>query len=193
MLCTNSPTLRQLDTTTFFLPDAFSRTPFGTRFFKPITNPDADTSTFVKRRLNARMWEEIRAWEKLQRTGKDASGLPTAEPLASAGLAVDGAGYPIHFRPGPDVDDPADGEATVASAEDDADHDRLWPDRYSIASDSDIDYILDGFVVIDMADATGSVFWNHSRRRRRKIARAEGSPSLWSRFLSRLRPTGATG
>ncbi|PIL36450.1 hypothetical protein GSI_00139 [Ganoderma sinense ZZ0214-1] len=125
------------------------------------------------------MWEEIRAWEKLQRIGDDNGDdnddgtvveAPTAAGAVCGGFVVGGEGYPSYFVP--DVDGPGDSEATTDSTDGDGDNedydDRLWPDTYSIDSDSDIDYILDGFVVIDMSDATRSVFWNHRRRCRRK-------------------------
>ncbi|PIL36463.1 hypothetical protein GSI_00152 [Ganoderma sinense ZZ0214-1] len=152
MSCATSSSLRKSGATTVLRPGAEARTPFGTPFFNFVIDPETDTGTFVKQPLDARMWEEIRAWETLQRIGDDN---------------------------GDDNDDNEDYD------------DRLWPDTYSIVSDSDVDYILDGFVVIDMSDATGSVFWNHRRRCRRKAVRRRGSPSLWSRFLLRLRPAGS--
>ncbi|PIL36448.1 hypothetical protein GSI_00137 [Ganoderma sinense ZZ0214-1] len=223
MSCTTSSALCKSGTTTVLRPGAEARTPFGTPFFTLVIDPKTDTGTFVKRPLDSRMWEEIRAWEKLQRTGKlpenreyaavlqetrftddDNDGdneavvdAPTSKWAVGGGFVVGGEGYPSYFVP--DVDGPGDddSEATTATtlAEGDGDNeeydDRLWPDTYSIGSDSDIDYILDGFVVIDMADATGSVFWNQPRRCRRKAVQGRGS--LWSRFLRRLRPaSGAT-
>ncbi|KAM5540710.1 hypothetical protein V8D89_005741 [Ganoderma adspersum] len=188
MSCTTSQTLRQSGATTVLRPGAEARTPFGTPFFKLTIHPETDTGTFVKRRLDTRMREEIRAWEKLQRTGKlpenrayaavlqetrfaltgddsdlvDTVDAPTAEGIVGGGFVVGGEGYPTYFVP--DVDGPGDSEASTDSNYDE----RLWPDTYSIGSDSDVGYILDGFVVIDMADATGSVFWNHRRGCRRK-------------------------
>ncbi|KAM5540697.1 hypothetical protein V8D89_005728 [Ganoderma adspersum] len=185
MPCTTSQVLRQSGATTLLRPGAEARTPFGTPFFKLAIDPETDTGTFVKRRLDTRMREEIRAWEKLQRIGKlpenrayaavlqenvfagDDSdlvdtvpvGAPTAEGAVGGGFVVGGEGYPTYFVP--DVDGP--GDSTLATY-----NDRLWPDTYTVGSDSGIDYILDGFVVIDMADATGSVFWNHRRGCRRK-------------------------
>ncbi|PIL36438.1 hypothetical protein GSI_00127 [Ganoderma sinense ZZ0214-1] len=115
---------------------------------------------------------------------------PTAAGAVGGGFVVGGAGRPSYFVP--DVDGPGDSEATTDSTDGDGDNedydDRLWPDTYSIVSDLVIDYILDGFVVIDTADATGSVFWNQPRRCRRKAVGRQGAPSLWSRFLQRLRP-----
>ncbi|PIL36454.1 hypothetical protein GSI_00143 [Ganoderma sinense ZZ0214-1] len=197
MSCTTCSTLRKSGATTVLRPGAEARTPFGTPFFNLVIDPETDTGTFVKRPLGTRMWEEIRAWEKLQRVGKlpenreyaavlqetrfagdDGDDVdtvveaPTTEGAMGGGFVVGGAGYPTCFVP--DVDGPGDpnSEATTDSTDGDGDNedydDRLWPDTYSIGSDSDIDYILDGFVVIDMADATGSVFWNHRRRCRRK-------------------------
>ena len=238
MSSTTSQTLRKSGATAVLRPDAEARTPFGTPFFKLVIDPETDTGTFVKRRLDKRMREEIMAWEKLQRTGKlaenreyagilqknrfagdgdqvNAAGAPTAEGAVGDGFVVGGEGYPTYFVP--DVDGPGDSTTTMAPSTDgdgnNEDYDeRLWPDRYSIGSDSDIDHILDGFVVIDVADATGSVFWNHRRGCRRKVSspsvrecqgmsetdldaqyqavRRRGSRSLWSRFLSRLRPAG---
>ena len=247
MPSTTSQTLRKSGATTVLRPGAEARTPFGTPFFKLVIDPETDTGTFEKRPLDRRMREEIRAWEKLQRTGKlpenreyagvlqenrfaltgDDNGAvdtPATEGTVDEGFVVGGAGNPTYFVP--DVDGPGDSglatHGTVASTNGDGDNgdydERLWPDRYSIGSDSDIDYILDGFVVIDTADATGSVFWNHRRGCRRKVSsllvacgfdtfgntpdthfdfyvqyqavRRRGSRSLWSRFLRRLRPAG---
>ncbi|PIL36434.1 hypothetical protein GSI_00123 [Ganoderma sinense ZZ0214-1] len=217
MHCTTSCTLRKSGATTVLRPGAEARTPFGTPFFNLVIDPETDTGTFVKRRLDARMWEEIRAWEKLQRIGKlpenrayaavlqetpfagdddTVVDAPVTEQAVGGGFVVGGAGYPSYFVP--DVDGPGAGDSEAAAAtptEGDGDNeeydDRLWPDTYSISSDSDIDYILDGFVVIDMADATGSVFWNQPRRWRRKAVRRQGTPGLWSGFLRRLRPASA--
>ena len=186
---TTSQTLRKSGATTVLRPGAEARTPFGTPFFKLVIDPETDTGTFVKRRLDTRMREEIRAWEKLQRTGKlaenreyagilqknrfvgdgdqvDTVDAPTVEGTVGDGLVVGGAGYPNYFVPG--VDGP--GDSAPSTSTDGGYDERLWPDRYSIGSDSDIDYILDGFVVIDTADATGSVFWNHRRGCRRKVS-----------------------
>ncbi|KAM5540698.1 hypothetical protein V8D89_005729 [Ganoderma adspersum] len=164
MPCTASQTLRQSGATTVLRPRAEARTPFGTPFFKLAIDPDTDTGTFVKRRLDTGMREEIRAWEKLQQIGDDSDlvDAPTAEEAIGGGFVVGGKGYPTYFVP--DVDGPGDPEASTDSNYDE----RLWPDTYTIGSDSDIDYVLDGFVVIDMADATGSVFWNHRRGCRHK-------------------------
>ena len=232
---TTSQTLRKSGATAILRPGAEARTPFGTPFFKLVIDTETDTGTFEKRRLDRRMREEIAAWEKLQRTGKlpenreyaavlqetrfagdgdqvDTVDAPTAEGIVGDGFVVGGEGYSTYFVP--DVDRPGDGtsagdsDATAASTDYD---DRLWPDRYSIGSDSDIDYIIDGFVVIDVADATGSVFWNHRRGCRRKVrsslvwkvsrdtfgtdlgaqhqaVRRRGSRNLWSCFLRRFRP-----
>ena len=233
-----SQTLRKSGATAVLRPGAEARTPFGTPFFKLVVDPETDTGTFEKRRLDTRMREEIRAWEKLQRTGKlaenreyagilqknrfagdgdqvNAAGAPTVEGTVGDGFVVGGEGYPSYFVP--DADSPGDSTTTIVASTDGDDDggnydDRLWPDTYAIGSDSDIDHILDGFVVIDMADATGSVFWNHRRGCRGKVSspsvresqcmsetdldaqyqavRRRGSRSLWSRFLSRLRPAG---
>ena len=226
----SSSALRRSGATAVFRPGAEARTPFGTPFFKLAIDPNTDIGTFQKWPLGTKVREEVRAWEKLQRTGKlpenrSYAGVlqenrvafagnekgdvrvdaPTAERAGvGAGFVVGGPGYPAYFVP--DVDGPV-----VSGGNDD----RLWPDTYSDVSDSDIDYVLDGFVVIDMADATGSVFWKQPRRRgRRKVSSQcartwrgtldthpyvgcqvtgrRGSPSLWARFLSRLRPAGGT-
>ena len=232
MPCTTSQTLRKSGATTVLRPGDEARTRVGTPFFKLVIDPETDTGTFEKRPLDRRMREELRAWEKLQRTGKlpenrayaavlqenrfagddlvDAVDAPTvADGTVGCGFVVGGEGYPAYFVPA--VNGPGDSEASTDGNYDD----RLWPDTYSIGSDSDIDYILDGFVVIDTADATGSVFWNHRRGCRRKVSslsvcgifgdtpdtyfyfyvqyqavRRRGSRSLWSRFLRRLRLTG---
>ncbi len=195
MSCVNL-SLRQSGATSILRPDAVARTPFGTPFFKLVIDPNTDTGTFVKPRMGTRMREEIRAWEKLQRTGRlpknrsyaavlqrnrfagsllnDAVDTPSADPVVDGGLVVGGTGYPNYSVP--DVGGPGEetgvGEPSTAPTDDDEENneDRLWPDTYSIGPDSDIDYILDGFVVIDMADATGSVFWNQPRRRRGKVS-----------------------
>ncbi|PIL36476.1 hypothetical protein GSI_00165 [Ganoderma sinense ZZ0214-1] len=188
MSYTTSSSLRKSGATTVLRPGAEARTPFGTPFFTLVIDPETDTGTFVKRRLDARMWEEIRAWEKLQRVGDDNEEdngdedaavdveAPTAAGAVGGGFVVGGAGYPSYFVPdvdGPDHGD-SDSDATATSIDggntDEEYDDRLWPDTYSIGSDSDIDYVFDGFVVIDMSDATGSVFWNHRRRCRRKVS-----------------------
>ncbi|PIL36461.1 hypothetical protein GSI_00150 [Ganoderma sinense ZZ0214-1] len=194
MSCTTSSSLRKSGATTVLRPGAEARTPFGTPFFKLVIDPETDTGTFVKRPLDRKMWEEIRAWEKLQRVGKlpenreyaavlqeirfagddnddDAVEGPATERAVGGGFVVGGAGYPSYFVP--DVSGPGDGdsdsEATASGGNENEDYDdRLWPDTYSTGSDSDVDYILDGFVVIDVSDATGSVFWNQPRRCRRK-------------------------
>ena len=189
MPSTTSQTLRKSGATTVLRPGAEARTPFGTPFFKLVIDPETDTGTFEKRPLDRRMREEIRAWEKLQRTGKlpenreyagvlqenrfaltgDDNGAvdtPATEGTVDEGFVVGGAGNPTYFVP--DVDGP--GDSAPSTSTDGGYDERLWPDRYSIGSDSDIDYILDGFVVIDTADATGSVFWNHRRGCRRKVS-----------------------
>ena len=236
MPSTTSQTLRKSGATTVLRPGAEARTPFGTPFFKLVIDPETDTGTFEKRPLDRRMREEIAAWEKLQRTGKlpenrayaavlqengfaddndygndnaSAVDTPAAEGVVDGGFVVGREGYPTYFVP--DVDGPGDGDSAVTIVPDGDYEERLWPDTYSIDSDSDIDYILDGFVVIDTADATGSVFWNHRRGCRRKVSslsvcdtfgnaphfdvqfqavRLRESRSLWSRFLDRLRPAG---
>ncbi|PIL36445.1 hypothetical protein GSI_00134 [Ganoderma sinense ZZ0214-1] len=184
MSCTTSSALRKSGATTILRPGAEARTPFDTPFFNLVIDPETDTGTFVKQRLDTRMWEEIRAWEKLQRTGKLLENIEYAAVLQEIRFAGDdddlaveaptsewavGGGYFV-----PDVDGPGDSEETTDSTDGDGNNedydDRLWPDTYSIASDLDIDYILDGFVVIDMSDATGSVFWNQPRRCRRKVS-----------------------
>ncbi|TBU43964.1 hypothetical protein BD309DRAFT_1018900 [Dichomitus squalens] len=139
---------------------------------------DSDSNVFVKRPTNAKMCAEMRAWEKLQRTDPQ----------------VSGTGYSDHFVPS--IDSPGDTmvtgtpplSATFASI--DSGLARLWPDTYWTVSDSDIDYEIDGFVLIDGADTKSLVFWEDARWRRRK---KQDCPSVtWSRFCGFLRPKGRT-
>ncbi|KAI1792559.1 hypothetical protein LXA43DRAFT_1093525 [Ganoderma leucocontextum] len=163
-------------------PGAFARTPFGTPFFHLYTHPEIDASGLLKRRLNARMQEEIVAWEKLQRTGE----LPENRSYAALlrGSVLAGNSVPVDTLTAERIVDVGRGEgrrATAASTE--SDDDCLWPDTYSIDSDSDIDYVVDGFVVIDITDATGSVFWTTlasvvARLNGQKSPRASGRASL---------------
>ena len=173
---------------------SFARTPFGTRFYK--LSVDADSIVIAKRPINGKMWEEIRAWEKLQCTvklpenrqganvlqrnplvaGNDlgADHFHTVGRVAAAGMAVGKAGYPNYFASDVgglrDVRQTGKPPLSTTRASIDEDLDRLWPDAYSIVSDSDIEYELDGFVVIDEADVKGSVFWKNSRRRCHKVS-----------------------
>ena len=144
---------------------------------------------------------ELRAWRRHQRfgtfsenrayaaavpgrnlvTGNDRVDAPSARRVVGAGFVVGGDGYPSYFVP--DVDGPDDvaragdwGTPTPSTAGAD-NGDRLSPNRYSEVSGSDVDDMPDGFVVIDMADATGSVFWNVPRRRR--CRRKVSFPSRW--------------
>ncbi|TBU65162.1 hypothetical protein BD310DRAFT_1034782 [Dichomitus squalens] len=171
---------------------------------------------FVKRPSNAKMCAEMRAWEKLQRTGKfledrlyadmlqkyrlvagsdpGAADLATVERTTGARPTVSGTGYSDHFVPS--IDSPGDTRVTGAPplsatfASIDRDLARLWPDTYWTVSDSDIDYEIDGFVLIDEADTKGLVFWEDARWRRRK---KQDCPSVtWSRFCGFLRPKGGT-
>ena len=146
---------------------------------------------------------ELRAWRRHQRfgtfsenrayaaavpernlvTGNDRVDAPSARRVVGAGFVVGGDGYPSYFVP--DVDGPDDvacaddwGAPTPTPSTAAADNgDRLSPNRYSEVSGSDVDDMPDGFVVIDMADATGSVFWNVPRRRR--CRRKVSFPSRW--------------
>ncbi|EJF55764.1 hypothetical protein DICSQDRAFT_175539 [Dichomitus squalens LYAD-421 SS1] len=151
---------------------------------------------FVKRPSNAKMCAEMRAWEKLQRTGKfledrlyadmlqkyrlvaGAADLATVE-RTTASTVLETRGLPAHH--------PSQ-QRSLRSI--DRDLARLWPDTYWTVSDSDIDYEIDGFVLIDEADTKGLVFWEDARWRRRK---KQDCPSVtWSRFCGFLRPEGRT-
>ncbi|PIL36455.1 hypothetical protein GSI_00144 [Ganoderma sinense ZZ0214-1] len=179
MSCTTASVLRKSGATAVLRPGAEARTPFGTPFFTLVMNPETDTGTFVKRpptRGCGRRSELGRSFNESETRSADDDDdnidavveAPTSGRAIGGGFVVGGAGYPSYFVP--DVDGPGGTGSEVTAASIDGDNeeydDCLWPDTYSIASDSDIDYILDGFVVIDMADATGSVFWNHRRRLR---------------------------
>ncbi|TBU29116.1 hypothetical protein BD311DRAFT_806348 [Dichomitus squalens] len=163
---------------------------------------DSDSNVFVKRPTNAKMCAEMRAWEKLQRTGKFLEDRLYADMLQKNRLIagsdpdpqVSGTGYSDHFVPS--IDSPGDTmvtgtpplSATFASI--DSGLARLWPDTYWTVSDSDIDYEIDGFVLIDEADTKSLVFWEDARWRRRK---KQDCPSVtWSRFCGFLRPKGRT-
>ena len=128
-----SQILRKSGATAVLRPGAEARTPFGTPFFKLVIDPETDTGTFEKRRLDKRMREEIRAWEKLQRTGKlpenreyagilqrsrfaltgDDNGAVDAPVAVGEVFVVGGVGCPSYLVP--DVDGPGDSEASTDS------------------------------------------------------------------------------
>ena len=173
--------------THFLRPGALARTPFGTPFFVLFTHPELDITGLCKRRLNRRMRAEMEAWEKLQRTRKPTENksyrdllredrvpvaeeaqvvnAPVVERTAGAEIAVEGAGNPNHSVP--DANGPGDergvGEATVPATENGV------CDTNSTSQSSGVVHEIAGFVVIDMAEPTGSALWDNNSAGRRKV------------------------